>query len=567
MMPGAGQATLTQADRLKAYYSDLETGRFTVIADFEQTRQMELFRSVSRGGTALHRLSLSSGVPATGGRCLHAAFGQPEDELIADGSEARQWHLPRDWREYDLLMMSVHTPAPVDLRLSVASGEGKLRSIADSSIPLQAGWNLLRLDLADAMEHVALDDIRELRWSLPEISRPTLLLIDDVILANNQIDLFGDSRTENGRLYLRRRGRRWDIGAGGRFELGLTNGQIRYWYDVAEDRLRVRNLVEGTVLGPTVVSLTGGEDFAVPVVESFPVWGDRVVTRQRLLEASPTRMVVACQWDFVPPREAATTDLPRQQWTYTIYPTGEVYVHLECSTETQGWAAGNLGLAVSRRDSDPLNLLCHSTAQLGDTGRLLHVPYAFAGHDRPGGPDLLFVVHDGRSAPLMKCFREGTLPRVTAVAFGGQTHKPTQEWDCLLSLGLSDTEIGPAGASRALYYCFPPTLTPTVGSLVTESEGDRDHDGFNERFGCYMLAPQDRRVLLTLDGKSAPLYNPAFLVQGSTGMESWVYVDYVVLHEVSRTAAGEVVFQIPGLVDTRRTVEVYLRNPGEQGRR
>ena len=63
---GPGADAVTQSDRLMATYPDLQTGRFTVIADFEQTRHMELFRSVSTAGTALHRLSLTSGVPATG---------------------------------------------------------------------------------------------------------------------------------------------------------------------------------------------------------------------------------------------------------------------------------------------------------------------------------------------------------------------------------------------------------------------------------------------------------------------------------------------------------------------
>ena len=563
-MPRAGQADgVTQADRLKAYYSDLQTGRFTVIADFEQTRHMELFRSVSAGGTALYRLSLASGIPATGGRCLRAEFGQPEDELIADGSEAQQWNLPRDWREYCLLTMAAHASGAVNLNLSLTSGRGKLRSIADSRIPLAAGWNLLRLDLADAAEHVALDDIRELRWSLPGLTNPVVLLIDDIVLSDNQVDLFGDSDAEEGGLYLRRRGRRWDIGVGSRFELGLINGQIKYWYNLCEDHLRVRNLLEGCVLGPSVVTLGGDEDSGVTALETFPAWGDRVLVRQRLLEASATRIIVECAWDFVRSQEAATAVAASQKWTYTVYPSGELYVHLECTTETEGWTANALGLAVSRRDDESMKLLCHSTSQLGDTGRLLHVPYAYACSSVSGAPGLLFVVHDGRSAPLMKCFRKELISQVTAVAFGGETQRPVQQWDCLLGLGPWGVDAGRAAEARALHYCFPPTLSPAVGTLVTDSEGDNDHDGFNERFGCYLLAPDANRVLVTLDEKDVPLYNPAFVIPGSAGLEAWVYVDYVILEGVSRTAAGEVLFQIAGTVDTGRTVEVYLRSPVE----
>ena len=555
---GPGADAVTQSDRLMATYPDLQTGRFTVIADFEQTRHMELFRSVSTAGTALHRLSLTSGVPATGGRCLRAAFGRPDDELIADGSEAQHWNLPRDWRDYDLLVLCVHTAAAVDLRFSLTSGQGRFRTIADSRIPLQAGWNLLRLDLADAAEHVALDDIRELRWSLPTISGTSVLLIDDIILTNNQADLFGDSDAEGGGLYLRRRGRRWDLGVAGQFELGLINGQIKYWYDLAKDDLRVRNLVEGTVLGPSVLTLTGDEDAGVAALDSFPAWGERIVARQRLLEASATRMIVECTWDFLPFEGDAAIDMPRQSWTYTLYHSGDLYVHLDCTTETPTWAADRLGLAVSRRDSENMDLVCHSTSQLGDTGRLLHVPYAYLSGGDSGRPGLLFAVHDGRSAPLMACLRSPTISQVSAVAYGGETQTPVQRWDGMLALAAQDGRR--TAESRAVRYCFPPALSPSLGSLVTDTDGDRDHDGFNERFGCTVLAPEANHIVLTLNGSGAPLYSPAFVIQGSADMEVWVYVDYVILEPVSRTAGGEALFQLPGTIDSRRTVEVYLRH-------
>jgi len=559
---GIRQASpVTHSDRLMGSYADLQSGRFVVIADFEQTSHMELFRSVSSGGAALHRLSLTSGIPSTGGRCLHATFGRPDDELIADATNARQWNLPRDWREYDLLLMSVHVPDAAPLQLSIVSGKGRLRSITDSRIPLKAGWNVLRLDLADAAEHVALDDIRELRWLLPELTHPTVLLLDDIVLANNRADLFGDSGAENGGLYVRRRGRRWDIGAGGHFEIGFINGQIRHWYDLSEHRLAVRNLVEDAVLGPSVVTLTGDDYSGGAALDSFPAWGDRVVARQRLVEASPTRIVVACDWSFVPSDTVATTDVPRQNWTYTVYPSGELYVHVECTTETATWAADRLGLAVSRRDSPGMDAVCHSTSQLGDTGRLLHVPYAYVCGGDAWGPDLLFVVHNGRSAPVMKCVRAVPSSRFTAMAFGGETQKPIHRWSCLLGLGSSTDEGQRAGAARAVRYCFPPALSPSVGTLVTDTEGDNDHDGFNERFGCYTLAPDENRVLLALDAQHTPLHNPTFVIQDSFNTEAWVYVDYVILETISRTAAGDVLFQIPGVVDAGRVIEVYLRNP------
>ncbi|MCP4593434.1 MAG: hypothetical protein GY842_22075, partial [bacterium] len=101
LRPAGG--SITQSDRLMAHYADLSGGRFAVIADFEQEQHLELFRSASPGGEPLHQVSQTAGVNATGGRCLRAEFARPEDELIADGQAARNWSLPRDWREYDLL--------------------------------------------------------------------------------------------------------------------------------------------------------------------------------------------------------------------------------------------------------------------------------------------------------------------------------------------------------------------------------------------------------------------------------------------------------------------------------
>ncbi|MCK4659334.1 MAG: hypothetical protein KAV82_07415 [Phycisphaerae bacterium] len=571
ILPGCHRGThraaggaATQADRLMAYYADLQTGRFAVIADFEQTMHMELFRSISTGRTALHRLSLTSGVDATGGRCLRAVFGRPDDKLIADNRAARSWHLPRDWRDYDLLVMAVHASAAADLQFTMVSGQRHLGSIADSRIPLNAGWNLLRLDLSDAAEHVAMDDLGELRWALPSLTKPTVLLIDDIILVDNRADLFGDSSGEDGGLYLRRRGRRWDVGVGERFEVGFINGQIKHWYDLSEDPLRVRNLVEGGVLGPSVVTLSGDEDTGVAALGSFPAWGDRVVARQQLLEASQARIVVQCTWDFLPPDGEEATDMPTQQWAYTIYPTGELYVHLECTTRTSAWSAERLGMAVSRRAGPTLELLCHGTAQLGDKGRLLHVPYAVLGSGAAASPELCFVVHDGRSAPLMKCLHSPDGTRAIAVAFGGETRKPVQRWDCLIILGAGDSGGGLTAEDHALRYCFPPALSPAVGSMVTASEDDRDNDGFHERYGCYVLAPDGNRVLLTIGGGGDSLLcNPVFVIQGSVGKEAWVYLDHILLEGVCRTANGEVLFQLPGSVGTRRTLEVYLGNAAE----
>jgi hypothetical protein len=100
-----------------------------------------------------------------------------------------------------------------------------------------------------------------------------------------------------------------------------------------------------------------------------------------------------------------------------------------------------------------------------------------------------------------------------------------------------------------------------VGDLNRDTPGDHDRDGFNERFGAFMLEPDRNRVQLRLDGRERPLFFPVFQVRGGAGRESWVYVDHVVQRGVTRLADDDLVFQIDRVVDGELIVEVYLREP------
>ena len=178
-----------------------------------------------------------------------------------------------------------------------------------------------------------------------------------------------------------------------------------------------------SLLLPLIILLTIW--FSRVALDAFPAWGERIVARQRLLEATATRVVAECTWDFLPFEGDATADMPRQSWTYTLYPSGDLYIHIDCTTETATWTADRVGLAVSRRDRENMDLVCHSTSQLGDTGRLLHVPYAWLRDGDSGEPGLLFAVHDGRSAPLMACLRSPTLSRPSGGTESRSSHAPT----------------------------------------------------------------------------------------------------------------------------------------------
>ena len=60
--------------------------------------------------------------------------------------------------------------------------------------------------------------------------------------------------------------------------------------------------------------------------------------------------------------------------------------------------------------------------------------------------------------------------------------------------------------------------------------------------------------------KIETIRNIAFIAHGSAGKEAWVYVDHAIFEDLGQTSGGDAVFQLPGTIESRRTLEVYLRN-------
>jgi len=554
-------APRTQAERLQAAYPDLATGRFWVIADFEDLRHGELFRMDARSQEAGCIPGLTGGLRRTGQRCLRVTLADPADRLIISSAGAHDWSLRRDWREFFLLLAAVHCPAQsAELDLALVAGPPPEQRTAHSRTTLTQGWNLLRLDLTEAAEHVPIDDIREIHLALPSADGPVTLLLDDLILADNSEALFGAPNDPKQGLYIRQQGRRWNVGAAGRFELGFANGQIVHWYDLAGDPHRLSNLAGGRVLGPSPIVLPSARGSSREQVPSdFAGLGEAVVARQRILEANPVCIVVECTWHFTSPGRPARSDDPFQRWIYTIDRSGRVHIHVECTTASTGFAPRALGLAVSRHDDGELDTFAHQTVQLSDPEELRHVAYSFA---RPASPEksgLLYVIHDSRAAPVMKVRAQPERQRVNLIACGGNTGVPTQAWSCLLDIWPPGNCDDVRAREQALDYSSPGGVRMQAGELVTDSPGDANGDGFNERWGWYVLRPEDHLLRFELDGRQRPRFNPLFLVTGCAGREAWVYRDNVLLEPVARDAADRLVFQVSGDVRERSLIEVILR--------
>ncbi len=545
----------TQSDRLMAYYPDLETGRFAVIADFEQPRHMELFQMAGESAVGELGLLNKGGVKDTGGQCLRAVFGDRGDTLLVDSSSAKNWFLKRDWRDYNLLLISVHSSSDgVDLDLSIEAGSAKPMH---TLLPLHAGWNAIRLDLHEVGETIPLDSVRALRWSVVDLEGPIELRFDDIILADNRKQVMGSLTGEEGQLYLQRDGRRWRIGAAGRFELGFANGQIVAWYDLESDPNRLRNLLTDNMLGPLPIVIPDSNRDADAA--DFSDLGESVLARQRVLEVSPLRIMVACDWEFTAAYDGPSDETPFHRWTYTIYPTGQLYVHIETTTSHGSWQVDDLGLALTRAGGSTLQAVAHSAAQLDTSADLRHACYGYVQPAMLNGPSLLWVMHDGRVTPRMEALQESDRRRAILVASGGATDRPVQSWDCMISLWPADQVAGTGAEERALDYCYPARFRPSVGRLVTDHPDDPGSDGYAEQTGSYLVATENGRLKFLLDGDRRKRHSPVFTLVDSAEREAVIYVDNIIVETQARDAAGNIIFQIPRTISVDARVEVnYL---------
>ena len=258
----------THIDRLMQHYGDVERGRLLILADFERPEHMELVGWRGSAGPDHLVLRPHAGRRETGGGALSFRAASGYDGVVFSNAGASQWYLKRDWRAYDLLLLSVHVPARrLTAEVILAGGAVANRLETQTSIPLDRGWNVLRLDLAEIGEHVPLDDIASLTLSVSGQDRPIEVLVDDILLTGNRANLLGNPDGSEGELYVQRVGKRLRIGSkrpGSEFEITMANGQIVAWYHIATDPNRLHNLVRGTSLGPNPVRSEPGLEGIIP---------------------------------------------------------------------------------------------------------------------------------------------------------------------------------------------------------------------------------------------------------------------------------------------------------------
>lgn len=546
----------THTDRLMRAYPELRGGRFAVLADFENPAHMELVEPDSASPKSRTALDPKRGRAETGGAALAFNPVTPDDAVVLNNGHAANWYLKRDWSAYDLLLLSVAAPRPgLTLELSVAAGPPSARLTVSTVQQLYKGWNTLRFDLADLAERIPLDDVQEIRLSLPGLTARAELMLDDLILAGSRETLLGDPAAA-GALYVQRVGRRWLIGAGGRFELTFANGQIVGWHHLAGDPLRLRNLVQGTALGPTPVRLEVAKDQA----PDFSAWGDRVSVRARITEMNPVRVVVAADWRFTADADAPLDRRPFQRWRYCIYPSGQVFVEVEATRDDATWSAGRLGLAVSLR-TEPTDR--RQTVSASEAG----TPHVAYGVWRCTEPDaaVLFLVRSATAStdPVrMVQHDEPELRRMSFVAVAEPAAGTLERWTAQLVLA----SAGNLGAEECLRRAedaqHPPCPRFELGAAVAPGVGAEGTCGFDHGAGVYVVKPEEGRVRFVLDGARRPYSAPTFQLIDAPADSCWVYVNHLLHEQVTRDADGRLLFHLPGVIRDRVLVEVLFRQGG-----
>lgn len=549
-------------------YPDITSGRFLIIADFENPNHLELFQLASESSGASRLLDRKKGRPLTGTSCLLFKTAAPGDTLIISNATATQWFLKRDWRPYDLLLLSVHAPKDhLSLELTVGGGSPRQELATTTTIQLLRGWNLLRLDLAEIGEHVPLDDIREIRLAISGSPPPIEIHLDDILLTAGREVLLGDSETADSDLRVERIGRRWHVGSsrkGSEFELTFANGRIVAWYNTAADPHKLRNLVRGTSLGPNPV-LVDASGLHRPLLEEF---GKAVVVRSRIVELSAVRAVITSELRFADDARSAgrsLDDRPFHRWVYTIYPTGQLYVDVTTTTATRSQTQDRLGLTVSVAPAAD-GFRSFAAVQSSEDETAGTPPYGFL-RGIADGATALFVVDDfSRSFRIVKSARSGGdspgMSTASLIAVGDPANSPTEHWTCHLFLGATGATSDAELRARALDYTRPGSVRFEMGSYAASETSTAARPGFDSASGCRVVDADEGRIRFTLDGSRQPFFSPSFRIVDTRDRDAWVYVDHLILDAIARDAHGNLLFQIPGTIDGPKLVEVLFRRWG-----
>ena len=288
--------------------------------------------------------------------------------------------------------------------------------------------------------------------------------------------------------------------------------------------------------------------------------GGAVVVRPEIIELSDVRVVVACDWRFVDDLHSMRNldGAPFQRWVYTIYATGQIYVAVEASVPDDVGVAEQLGLAVSLNAASAPELQVGSTARPSDGASDSAAQFGLARWPSAGA-SVLFVPYPSNPPVPIVAHRGGRAGSVSLVLRGGRVEGGVAHWTCHVWIGPAENADQIRASERARAYGDPPELDVEVGSQVLVNNGSGESSGFDPAAGSYMLAPDRDQLRFRLRDSERRLFSPVFTVVGSANRQAWVYVNHVLTDHVALTAAGDLIFQIPGTIQQTTLVEVLFR--------
>jgi len=551
---------LYHIDRLVATYPELRAGRFALLADFESPTHFELFHAVDDSGSSLIESTRAAQPSGSTGYALRWSASASSNGLLVNNDHATNWYLKRDWSAYDLLMFSVEAPrSHIRLGIEISAGAHPNVTTARTTWTLSQGRNVVRLDLAELGERIALDDVRQIKLHLPDVNDPPTLTLDDFLLTQDRESIMGDREATDASLFVFRQGRRWHVGAGGRFELAFANGQIIGWFDRTRDPQRLENLVQGTVLGPDWL-----DDDATA--------GDRpreaaalVSTQTELLEANAVRVVIRTEQTVSDTRSQPPRPTSVNRWHYTVYPTGQIFV-----SARRGSSGGSHGMPIALVVStgQPTTAVPMSRPIGGSTESELsdsegYAPGALMRVGRHGAP-LLFVPYFGSGGITWHERRSGDVILSVVASSNEPTIEGATSTCAAVYLRLGGSEVFDASDAlrEAMWFRRAEELTPSVGTLTSSDDPCDFHGGgFNRTSGAYVYSPKENLVRVRSPDHSTGNPTPAFEISAVEGMNAWVYLGHRIHEPTAISPEGFLLFQLPRDLQPAEIIEVQLAGP------
>ncbi len=440
---------------------------------------------------------------------------------------------------------------------------------------LRAGWNLLRVDLDEVREVIALERLGSVALSVPDAMEPVELYLDDVLLGDDTREIVAAPDGEG--VEVSARGRRLRIGGLGaelprgttdaagahepsarervsarrRFELTFADGVVVSF--CGESQL---NLCAATGLGPWPLALGDAwwECEPPPAYDDphmFEAWGAAVGASQTLVEATPFRAVVQGRWRYRQDAGGEADDAqPGHTWEYTIYPDGRVYVRVVSRAPPSGWPAALSACAVA----------LNGRRSFATPGAALGWDYSLLARGALGEADLLWAPHDPRWHSPQRALASADDARLVVV--GGSAPGAAEiESAHMLRVWPRDLDEPGRAAWVVRDYREPALLRLSTGDGVVGVPGDADGDGFNESQGCYELRPSRGVVRFAFEPGGLLRYRPVFRIHDTTGKRVAAYLNGRVLASVGRDAEGRALVLAPVITDRAFAMEVVLREP------